>query len=239
MLDDLIERAGIGDGRGLVDLACGTGEVALALQPRFRDVWAVDQEPEMIEVGREKAAAAAAEDVHWSVGRAEDFAATPGSVDLVTVGSAFHRLDRPLIARRAMEWLAPGRCLAIINSNSLWNGSTHWQELAVGVIRRWIGDERARIRVPDGAPAARHQEVMEQAGYGEVAEYDFPTPHTWTLDEVVGYVYSTSVAARRVLGDAVEPFEADLRRTLLGYEPSGRYPEVVHFDYILGRRPDA
>jgi SAM-dependent methyltransferase len=237
LIDDLVRRAEVSGEGLLVDLACGTGEVALALEPYFREVWAIDQEPEMIEVGRQKAARSGAERVRWSVGRAEAVEAPAAPIDLVTVGSAFHRLDRPLIAHRALEWLAPGRRLAILNSNSIWTGTTRWQELAVEVIRRWVGDRPRQGRGQAAAPAARHNEVLEQAGYEDVAEYEFPTPHTWTLDAVVGYVYSTSVASKRVLGEAVDEFEADLRRTLLAHDSSALYPEVMHFDYILGRRP--
>jgi hypothetical protein len=69
--------------------------------------------------------------------------------------------------------------------------------------------------------APRHHGVLEQAGYVDMAEYDFPTPHTWTLDAVVGYLYSTSVVARRVLDTSADRFEDDLRRTLLAHDPSG------------------
>jgi len=38
------------DGTGrLLDLGCGTGQVARALRPYFADVWAVDAESDMIE----------------------------------------------------------------------------------------------------------------------------------------------------------------------------------------------
>ena len=58
LIDDLAGRAGT-DGAGrLLDLACGTGQLGFALHARFAEVWAVDQEPEMIAVVRDKARAA-------------------------------------------------------------------------------------------------------------------------------------------------------------------------------------
>jgi SAM-dependent methyltransferase len=52
LLDDLVERVRpSGEGR-MLDLACGTGQVALPLSGHFTEVIAVDQEVEMIEEGR-------------------------------------------------------------------------------------------------------------------------------------------------------------------------------------------
>jgi ubiquinone/menaquinone biosynthesis C-methylase UbiE len=55
LLDDLLVRARIGEHGRLLDLACGPGRVALPVSPAFAEVWAVDQEPEMIAVGRDEA----------------------------------------------------------------------------------------------------------------------------------------------------------------------------------------
>ena len=55
LIDDLLLRVGV-DGKGrLLDVACGTGQISFAMHRSFKEVWAVDQEPEMVEVGREKA----------------------------------------------------------------------------------------------------------------------------------------------------------------------------------------
>ena len=52
-----MRRTGL-SGRGrLLDLACGTGQLAFALRSSFAEVWAVDQEPDMVEVVAAKAAA--------------------------------------------------------------------------------------------------------------------------------------------------------------------------------------
>jgi ubiquinone/menaquinone biosynthesis C-methylase UbiE len=51
LLDDLLARAGVSPSDRLLDLACGTGRVALALAPAFAAVDAVDLEPAMIAEG--------------------------------------------------------------------------------------------------------------------------------------------------------------------------------------------
>jgi hypothetical protein len=49
-------------------------------------------------------------------------------------------------------------------------------------------------------------------------------------------MFSTSVASRRVLGDAAGRFEADLRGALLECEPDGRFVCAQRFGFTLGRR---
>jgi ubiquinone/menaquinone biosynthesis C-methylase UbiE len=89
---DLLKRAGVtGKGR-LLDLACGPGRIALSIAFSFRDVWAIDLEPEMINVGREEARKRGIGDIRWMVGRAEEMKAETGSFELITIGEAFHRL---------------------------------------------------------------------------------------------------------------------------------------------------
>ncbi len=56
MLDDLLKRARISAESRLLDLATGPGRIAIPLASSFREVWTVDLEPEMIEVGRKEAA---------------------------------------------------------------------------------------------------------------------------------------------------------------------------------------
>jgi SAM-dependent methyltransferase len=211
--------------------------------PYFREVWGVDQEPDMIERARNKAARAGASNVRWIVGRAEDVDVPEDSVELVVIGNAFHRLDRFRVARGALDWLPPGRCLAIAGSSSLGTGKEEWQALA----RRVLGRDRppeqpASKTIPVATPGAvdrtlSHQEVLTQAGFEEVEQYDFPTPHVWALDSFIGYLYSTSFASKASLSSSAESIEEELRRELLAYDPSGRYPETIAFSYILGRVP--
>src|SRR5260370_15486980 len=125
MLNDMMKRAGTtGEGR-LLDLACGTGELALPLAPYFQEVWGVDQERDMIERARSKAARAGASNVRWIVGRAEDVDAPEDSVELVVIGNAFHRLDPSRVAPCALDPRPPGPFMALRRRRRLPTRSHH------------------------------------------------------------------------------------------------------------------
>ncbi|MEU6562639.1 class I SAM-dependent methyltransferase [Nocardia nova] len=241
LFDDLLNRAG--EGGVLVDLACGTGEIAIPLHTRFAHVHAVDLEPDMIEVGCAKADRAGATNITWSTGPAEDLTVIE-PVQLVTIGNAFHRLDRLLIAERARQWLAPDGCLAILGSSTPWSGAEAWQAVAVDVVARWSGEpgrpaSASRATAGSSAPARRtHEDVLREAGFVDVAEHQFPTPHIWTVDEFLGFLWSTSYTAR-IRQDAAltEGFEKDLRTRLGESEPSGQLRESIAHYYLLGRKP--
>jgi SAM-dependent methyltransferase len=71
-------------GRGrLLDLACGTGQVTFAIARAFAEVWAVDQEPDMIRVVSDKASASGASQLRATVSPAEELDAPTGMFELV------------------------------------------------------------------------------------------------------------------------------------------------------------
>ena len=237
LLDDLCRRAGVtGSGR-LLDLGCGPGRVALPLARRFRDVVAVDQEPEMIDVGREEAARLAVGNITWVVGRAEDVAEPAGSVELVTMGESFHRLDGPLILGKIRGWLRPGGCVAVLGCRNVWGGTEPWQRVLNEVRHRW-----KRPRVAFGHPSApkpdeRYLDVIARGGFDPIGHYEFAVPLTWSVESLIGNAYTTSILSRQALGRTAAAFEADLTRKMLAHEPSGRFVETTTFAYTLACRP--
>src|SRR5258707_14761597 len=75
LLSDLLSRL---PGRtALLDLACGPGRVALDLAGAFTTAWAVDLEPEMIEVGRRGAELRGVGKVTWVTGAGGELDAPP------------------------------------------------------------------------------------------------------------------------------------------------------------------
>jgi SAM-dependent methyltransferase len=247
MLAELLRQAGIGPGIGagarLLDLATGPGRIALALADRFAEVWALDLEPEMIAVARAAAAQRGIANINFSVGPAEALEAPERHFDLITIGEAFHRLDQAVIAAKARRWLKPGGGLVTMGGGAILTGSRDWQLAAVELTRRWTakafptGWAPGRPGVDPGLEASIRR--AEAAGFELVADRALLQPHAWSFEAVLGYLHSTSVASRQVLGEDAEAFAAALESTLAPFaDVEGRLHDEISFGWTLFRNPD-
>ena len=158
----------------LLDLGCGPGRIAMALTTRFRETWAVDPEPEMIEVGREEAGRRGATNIRWITGRAETLEAPSASFELITIGEAFHRMDQRVITRQAMNWLPPGGGLAMLGGYEVFKGDEPWQRLGAEVKSRWADERRiAGTNTPDLPRGPAHTtRALQAAGVPDDASYE-------------------------------------------------------------------
>jgi SAM-dependent methyltransferase len=241
MIADLVRRAGV-SGRGrLLDLACGTGQLAFPLRPWFSEVWAVDSEPDMAELVRAKAAAEGAGGVRPVVSSAETLHAGPEYFELAVLGNAFHRLDRDLVAGRILGWLKPGGYLALCWSSMPWAGAQDWQRALAATLDEWKAALGAEGRVPAGWELARQRrpdlQVLSGAGFELAGRREFTVEHHWSLPELAGLIRSTSFLPAAVLGDQAAAFDADLTAELSPHSHGGAFTETVRFAYELARKP--
>lgn len=240
LIDDLVVRADLSGSGRLLDLACGPGRVTFALSEHFADILAVDQEEESVSYARALAAERGATHVRWQSARAEDLDVA-GHFELVTVGDAFHRLDRRRIAALATEWLQPAGHIALLWTSMPWQGSASWQKAALDLVVHWMQVTGSRENIPSNLAEALTQApnltVLADAGLGAIGAYEFTAPHRWTLETLAGFAYSTSILSRSALGNLVDAFERDLRDRLLSIQPDGNFEESVSFTYDLAVKP--
>jgi SAM-dependent methyltransferase len=231
LLAHIVEVAGpTGRGR-LLDLGCGTGQLAVPLSRHFRHVVAVDVEEEMVRVGASDSPA----NVSWLVSRAEDVRIVPGSVEHVAAGNSFHWMDREDLARRIHRALPPGGVFfVVVGSADPWSGTEPWQQAVVGVITARLGERRRAGRGFFPVDPRLHQDYLVPAGF-DLELTDYATTLTWDYERVLGYLYSTSYASPAILGAQREGFEADLSAALDAVEPSGRFVEQLEVGLILAR----
>jgi SAM-dependent methyltransferase len=226
----------------LLDLACGTGQLTFALHHWFAEVWAVDQEPDMVEAVRAKAATTGAPNIRPVLSSAEALEAQPGYFELAVIGNAFHRLDRDLTARRLVGWLQPGGHLALCSSSQPWTGEQSWQRTLAATLDRWKAALGAQQRIPAGWEQARlrrpDSQVLADPGFELAASHQFAVEHRWTVPELAGLIRSTSFLPATVLGDQAAAFDADLAASLGHHTDDGTFTETVSFECHLARKPD-
>jgi trans-aconitate methyltransferase len=103
MAGDLLDLLGPAPGETVLDLGCGTGELAAAIQARGARVWALDRDPAMVAAARERLGT---ERVLLADGRSFSL---PEPVDAVFSNAALHWMDGPAeVIARVRAALRPG-----------------------------------------------------------------------------------------------------------------------------------
>ena len=136
-----VERLAVGRGETVLDVACGTGNLALPAAVRGARVTGVDIAPNLVEAAR-AAAAAAGLDIRFDVGDAEALPYPDGAFD--TVISMFGVMFAPRPERALAELLRvtrPGGRIALAN----------W--VADGFIGSMLRAHVARVPPPAGVPS--------------------------------------------------------------------------------------
>jgi SAM-dependent methyltransferase len=216
LLRPLAEHAGL-DGTGrLLDLCCGTGQLAIPLAAWVEEVVAVDSEREML------AELAGPPNVRKVLARAEDVDESWGTFRLATIGRALHWLDGPLVLERLARMT---RQVALVGDTL---GQSEAMRVALEVSRELFGERPAMKQ-----PFVGYAQALAASPFCDVVELSVEVERAWTVDELIGFAYSTSYASPERVGDRREEFERTLRERL-----RPRYVERTRVDALLGRRRD-
>jgi ubiquinone/menaquinone biosynthesis C-methylase UbiE len=219
-----------GQGR-LLDLGCGAGLLTIPLHDRFTEVIGLDPDAEMLEVAQEQAAEGGIKNISWIHDRAENLSPNIGEFRLVSIGRAFHWMERELVLQRIYEILSNDGGLAIIKTyENPWNSDDPWKKTAISVVKRWLGDQRRTGQGGQGLwkpLEVSHEAILEKSSFAKIETHEVKYVKTWTIDTYIGYLFSTAFCLPSFLGENQDKFAADLRESLLSVAPSGKLVEEL------------
>jgi SAM-dependent methyltransferase len=145
VLDALVGTFGLTGQDVVVDLGCGTGQLALPMAARVRAVVGVDPEPDMLQRARQAAGERDVRNVTWMIGADTDIPALRGllggnSVAAVTIGQALHWMNRQDLFPAIIPLLRPGGGVAVVtNGTPLWLQDTGWSRALRDYLEHWLG----------------------------------------------------------------------------------------------------
>ncbi len=210
----------------LLDLGCGPGLLAIPFARRAREVVGLDPEPEMLAAAAAAARQAEVFNTRWVQGSSSDLGPHLGAFRLVAIGRAFHWMDRVATLKALYDLVSRGGAVAIIGEEREKDPKS-WQTVVEAVEDR-RGDPRAE-KVARALHAGTHDSVLAESPFRGPEYLRWPATRTFMVDDVLGYIRSTSTGALRRRAGTTEAFEEEARRALLEVEPSGRF--VDHYRY--------
>ncbi|KYC41498.1 methyltransferase [Scytonema hofmannii PCC 7110] len=232
VLFELLSEAFNLNGQGrLLDLGCGTGHLAIPLSNRFEEVIALDPEPEMLSEAQKEAEALGTSNITWLEQQAEEFSSSQSFFKLATIGDAFCWMDKEVVLERCYELLLDDGGLAIISTGrSFWKSPEFWKQKTIEVVKKWLGEQRRAgmsSRSTYISSEASTKDLLAKSSFTRMAKHKLEFEHNWTIETIIGYLYSTSFCSQSLLGDRVPQFEEDLKTTLLEVVPTGQFQEKV------------
>ncbi|WP_411140903.1 class I SAM-dependent methyltransferase [Streptomyces sp. x-80] len=241
LIDVCVQFASAFPGRRVLDLATGTGAVAIALAERGGDVVAVDPSSEMLDEARRSAAERGVTNVDWQEGSSyglPDF----DDVGLVTIGDAFHWMIPRSDALAALDQrVVPDGAVALLSHRWPGHPKPSWDPFLNRVRARHLGP--TLTAGPTGEVSrdevGTQEDVFRNSAFSHLTKMTTDYTLNVTLDQLVNWQFSQAQTSIPVLGERRGAFEADLRATLRAWEPSERFEEISQAHLLLGRRPSA
>ena len=237
----LAERLGLRPEDVVVDLGCGTGQLAVPLQAHCAGVLAVDPEPAML-AGLRARGVPGVVSVLGADGDLPDLgrllAGTAGvataGVDAVVIGNALHLMDEAGALRAGAALVRPGGAVGVVTQGPpLWLGPAPWQQEVRQVLEQHFGPATDTCG-SDAAAAERRAGLL--AGLGlDVHVATWHADHDVDAGWVLGHLGSALPAG--ALQPDTPGGPADVLQDLLGRPPGRRLVELVTTTVVIGRRP--
>lgn len=232
LIDNLIMNTHPQKNSVLLDLACGPGRLTFPLSNYYTKVIAADRDAGMINAGKKYALNKSINKINWINADAEDLVIEPNSIDLITIGDAFDRLDQELILNKANYWLKPGGYLAIIGMYAIWRGNENWHQLISEIILKWSP-------IPPWIKTSDFTDISlmlkdKQFTLIDVKTFEFENKQT--IDSIIGYLFSTSRCSKKLLGKKAHNFEEELRSKLKKLNENGEFVEKVNCGFTIGKK---
>lgn len=197
VIDALVEAFSLSQQDVVLDLGCGTGQLALPIAEHVRAVLGVDPEPDMLAAGRRAARECGVSNVAWMAGSdselpaiARVFGSAGPPFGAVTIGQALHWMDHETLFGALWPILRHGGGVAIVtNGTPLWLQDSAWSHALREYLEGWLGKSLVNTCGTDDATQMTYRESLAAHGF-TVTEHRLAYADELDLDSVVGNIYS-------------------------------------------------
>ena len=234
LIERVAERCGLRNTDRVLDLGCGPGQLAVAFAPLVGAVVAMDPEPEMLAIAGQAAAAAGVE-IAFVNGSSYDLAPSQGRFRLVTIGRAFHWMDRIDTLRRLDAMIEVDGAVALFGHEHPRVPDNAWIDGYRALIDRYAGDDHNRNlhRSPDWI---RHEAVLLDSPFNQLETIGVIERRQTAVETLVERALSMSTTSRGKIGDKADEMAQAIREAMTVHARNGAVIEIIQSNALIAWR---
>ncbi|MFC5666010.1 class I SAM-dependent methyltransferase [Kitasatospora misakiensis] len=238
-IDALQSAFGLHTDDVVLDLGCGTGQLALPLARRVRSVIGMDPEPDMLRLAAEAAERQGIANATWVLGADSDVPAVGAllgqrTLAMTVIGNALHWMRHDELFRTLVPMLRPGGGIAVVaNGTPLWLQDSPWSRALRTCLEHHFGTSLSPSCGTGPEDRDRYAQALAAAGYERVQEIAIEYDDELTFDQLIGGICS-AIPAHKLPGPKDRPaFTEYVRQSL----PAGQssFAELVKVSAVVGK----
>jgi len=220
----------------VLDIGCGTGQVALAMEGKCGEMVCLDPDPEMLKWAK-KATKDCKMKLIWINCSAEDLWKLKeklGTFKVATCSRAFHWMNQEQTLKSLVELTGEDGGVAVFSDRVLWGGDEEWKQAVKRVIQKYLGENVGKEKPIE--PDELWENIIARSVFRFVKTHDVPIKRSWDVESIIGYIFSTAAAAPYLFGDQLDRFKEETKNILLSINPKGTFKETAVWSIVLGSR---
>ena len=235
LISRIVKELRLGAKDAVMDLGCGPGQLAMHFAPFVRSVLAVDPSAEMLEVARH--AASGADNVHFKSGSSFDIGPELGTFKLVTIGRAFHWMDRPDTLQRLDAMVESDGAVVLFSDSHPKHRDNAWVEPYQRIIDdHAAGDvQRAKSRSADWPS---NEEILLASPFARLERVSVIEKRTLPAEHLVDRALSISAINEAGLGSKMNDLIGGIKDLSSRFSLGGIVSEVIETSALIARRVD-